>query len=80
MKKQTIALLASGLLLASGMSFAQNNPAAGTSGNNAQGGQGGLSKPAGITLVTAAGAAAWAVASDGSGSGSSTTTATQTSN
>src|SRR5690606_30221470 len=78
MKKQTIALLASGLLLASGMSFAQDNTAAGTSGNTAAGATGGLSTPAGVGLVVVAGGLAYAAASDGSGSGSSTSTSTAT--
>src|SRR5690554_6255640 len=77
MKKQTIALLASGLLLASGMSFAQDT-APGTGGNTAAGATGGLSVPAGVGVVVAVGGLAYGAASDGSGSGSSTTTSTAT--
>ena len=80
MKKQTIALVASGLLLASGVAFAQEdaNAAAGTTNATAQGATGGLSAPAGVGLVAVAAGLAWAAASDGSGSGSSTSTSTST--
>src|SRR5690606_13079384 len=78
MKKQTIALLASGLLLASGMSFAQqdtDNRAAGT-GTTAEGSTGGLSTYGGVALVTVAAGLALAAASDGSGSGTNGPTGT----
>lgn len=77
MKKQTIALVASGLLLASGMTFAQEdtNAAAGT-GSTTTGATGGLDTFSGVALVTVAAGLAYAAASDGSGSGSSGTTGT----
>lgn len=80
MKKQTIALLASGLLLASGMSFAQqdtDNRAAGT-GTTAEGSTGGLSTYGGVALVAVAAGLALAAASDGGGSSPTATTAPAT--
>lgn len=84
MKKQVFALVASGLLLASGMSFAQDQTqtddrAAGQLGSNS-GSEGTGNFGAGkIALTTAIVGGALAAASDsggGSGSGTSTTTTT----
>lgn len=84
MKKQLFAVVASGLLLASGMSFAQNNdqnnqPAAGTTGSNT-GTQGKGTFTPGKIAVTAAivGGAIAATTDSGGGSGSGSTTTTTT--
>lgn len=83
MKKQVFALVTSGLLLASGMTFAQTDteeaaaPAAGTTGTNA-GTEGAGNFGAGKIALTAAivGGAIAAASDSGGGSGSTTTTTT----
>ena len=84
MKKQVFALVTSSLLLASGMTFAQeqNNeaaPAAGTTGTNA-GTEGAGNFGAGKIALTAAivGGAIAAATDSGGGSGSGSTTTTTT--
>jgi len=85
MKKQTIALVASGLLLASGMTFAQeevqNEAAAGTAATTPTGAEGTLGSYGGVALgVAAVGLAAAAASDSGGGSGTSTSTSTSTTN
>ncbi|MFN3581944.1 MAG: hypothetical protein ACK4VV_15895 [Pseudomonas sp.] len=84
MKKYLYAAVASGLLLASGMTLAeetnQQAAAPGTSGStNSQGGVGGLSK-GGIVVGLAIAGGAIAAASGGGGGGSGTTGTTGTTN
>lgn len=84
MKKQVFALVTSGLLLASGMTFAQDQtdnatPAAGTTGTNA-GTEGAGNFGAGKIALTAAivGGAIAAASDSGGGSSSGSTTTTTT--
>lgn len=83
MKKQVFALVTSGLLLASGMSFAQQDqtdnttPAAGTTGTNA-GIEGAGNFGAGKIALTAAIVGGAIAAASDSGGGSGSTTATNT--
>ncbi|MFA5677996.1 MAG: hypothetical protein WC953_06255 [Pseudomonas sp.] len=76
MRKQTIAIVASGLLLASGLSFAQeeanNEAAAGTAATTETGGEGVLGNYGGVALGGAILGLAVAAAS-GSGGSSGTT-------
>ncbi|MEH6499687.1 MAG: hypothetical protein V7751_09905 [Pseudoalteromonas distincta] len=82
MKKQVFALVASGLLLASGMTFAQDGQeeaAAGTSGAAVDGGVAGTGLSGGqiaLGLAIAGGAAAAASDSGGGSSGTTGTTGT----